>query len=194
MGLVGFEELKKNHFWFVSLGILLIITGTIAAGEAFIMTVFSMKFLGWLLIIAGVATLFHAFAKERGWGGFFLDILTGVLYTLAGYLILSSPAASAVTLTLIIAYLLMFEGLFRVIAALTHQLPHRGWVFLSGLATMTLGFLIQWGWPLTGAWVIGLYVGVSMILNGWSLVMLSRAVKGLPEAQEGGGGRQAAAA
>ncbi len=36
-------------------------------------------------------------------------------------------------------------------------------------------------WPLSGLWVIGLFVGIQMILNGWSLVMLSLAVKNLPE-------------
>jgi len=31
-----------------------------------------------------------------------------------------------------------------------------------------------------GLWVIGLFVGISLIFNGWSLVMLSMAVKHLP--------------
>ena len=35
-----------------------------------------------------------------------------------------------------------------------------------------------------GLWVIGLFVGIQMILNGWSLVMLALAVKNLPDEDE----------
>jgi hypothetical protein len=32
----------------------------------------------------------------------------------------------------------------------------------------------------SGLWVIGLFVGIDMIFNGWSLVMLGLIAKGLP--------------
>ena len=39
LALVGVEELKKKWGWFLALGILLIIGGTVALGSAFMMTV-----------------------------------------------------------------------------------------------------------------------------------------------------------
>ena len=182
--LVGMERVKENRGWFLLLGILLILIGATAIGEAFILTVFSMKFLGWLMIIAGVAGAVHAFSLARGWGGFFLDLITGILYVVAGFMVLANPAASAVTFTLIIALVLIFEGLFRAIAAITIRYPHWFWVFLSGVVTVLMGVLVWRQWPLSGLWVIGLFVGINMILNGWSLVMLSIAVKNLPDAEE----------
>ena len=167
------------------LGILLILAGSVAIGEAFIMTVFSMKFLGWLMIFAGVATAVHAFSLERGWGGFFLNLITGILYVVAGYIILSTPAQSAAVFTLLIAMILIFEGLFRAITAISARFPHWGWVCFSGVVTFLLGIMISRQWPVSGLWVIGLFIGINMILNGWSLVMLSIAVKNLPDGEEG---------
>lgn len=183
--LVGIDSVKKNRSWFMILGILLILTGSFAIGEAFIMTVFSMKFLGWIMIFAGVSTAIHAFSLERGWGGFFLNLITGILYTVAGYVILSTPAQSAIVFTLLISMILIFEGLFRAITAITARFPHWGWVFFSGVVTFFLGIMISRQWPVSGTWVIGLFVGINMILNGWSLVMLSIAVKNMPDSEEG---------
>jgi uncharacterized membrane protein HdeD (DUF308 family) len=38
-------------------------------------------------------------------------------------------------------------------------------------------------WPVSGLGVIGLFVGIDIILNGWSLVMLSLAIKNAPVGQ-----------
>jgi uncharacterized membrane protein HdeD (DUF308 family) len=178
--LVGLDQVRKHRGWFLLLGIVLILVGSTAIGEAVILTVFSMRFLGWLMVFAGVAGIVHAFSFGRGWGGFFIDLITGILYTVAGFMILANPAVSATVLTLLIAMMLIFEGLFRAIAAIIVRYPHWGWVLLNGAVTTFLGVLIWRQWPYSGLWVIGLYVGISMILNGWSLVMLSLSVKRLP--------------
>jgi uncharacterized membrane protein HdeD (DUF308 family) len=35
------------------------------------------------------------------------------------------------------------------------------------------------GWPWSAVWFIGMAVGISLILRGWSYVMLALAVRGL---------------
>ena len=95
-------------------------------------------------------------------------------------MILMNPGASAVAFTLLIAFLLIFEGLFRIIAAITHRAPNWGWTIFHGAVTLALGIMIWQRWPVSGLKVIGLFVGISLILNGWSLIMLSVAVKKLP--------------
>jgi len=178
--LPGIERVKANRGWFMLLGILLVVVGSAAIGEALVMTIFSMRILGWLMVFAGAAGAVHAFALERGWGGFFFDLLSGVLYVVGGFMILMNPGASAVAFTLLIAFLLIFEGLFRIIAAITHRAPNWGWTIFHGAVTLALGIMIWQRWPVSGLKVIGLFVGISLILNGWSLIMLSAAVKKLP--------------
>jgi len=176
---VGFDVVQRNWGWFLALGIVQIILGTIALGESMLMTLFSVAMLGWLLIIGGISSIIHAFV-ERQWGGFFIDLLTGLFYAIAGFMMVSNPGQAAVTLTLVISLFLMIGGVFRIVEALVGALPHRGWVLLNGAVTLVLGIMIWRQWPLSGLWVIGLFVGIEMLLYGWSLVMLAIAAKNMP--------------
>jgi uncharacterized membrane protein HdeD (DUF308 family) len=56
----------------------------------------------------------HAFWRKR-WASVFLDLLTGILYFVAGWMMVSNPKESALLLTLVIAMLLVFEGVFRIV-------------------------------------------------------------------------------
>lgn len=178
--LAGAGELRRSWGWFLALGIALIVLGTIALGSSLLMTIASVFFFGWLLIIGGVMEAIHAFWRKR-WAGFFLDLLTGILYVIAGWMMVTNPKESALLLTLIIAMFLVFEGVFRIVAALTARYPHWGWVLFNGVISLILGILIWRQWPYSGLWVIGLFIGIEMLLNGWSLVMLSLSARNLPE-------------
>jgi uncharacterized membrane protein HdeD (DUF308 family) len=178
--LTGGSELHRKWGWFLALGILLVVLGTIALGSALLMTLASVFFFGWLLIIAGVMEVIHAF-WHRHWSGFFLDLLTGVLYVVAGWMMVTNPTESALVLTLIIAMFLVFEGALRIVTALTMRYPHWGWVLLNGAVSLLLGFLIWRRWPVSGLWMIGVFVGIEMLLNGWSLIMLALSGRELKE-------------
>jgi uncharacterized membrane protein HdeD (DUF308 family) len=173
---VGFETVQRNWGWFLALGIVQILLGTIALGESFLMTIFSVVMLGWLLIIGGVSSIFHAF-MEREWGGFVIDLLTGLLYGIVGLMVITSPVEGAVTLTLVISMFLIVGGIFRIVESLVGALPHRGWVLFNGVITLVLGIMIWRQWPSSSMWVIGMFVGIEMLLYGWSLVMLALAAK-----------------
>jgi uncharacterized membrane protein HdeD (DUF308 family) len=178
--LEGAGELRRSWGWYLALGIVLIVLGTIAIGSTFVMTIASVFFFGWLLIIGGVMEAIHAFWHKR-WAGFFLDLLTGILYIVAGWMMVTNPAESALLLTLVIAMFLVFEGVFRIVAALAARYPHWGWVMFNGVISLILGIMIWRRWPYSGLWVIGLFVGIEMLLNGWSLVMLSLSARNLPD-------------
>jgi uncharacterized membrane protein HdeD (DUF308 family) len=179
--LVGLQELRKNWCWFLGLGIALLVLGTIALGASVAMTIVSVLLFGWLLIVGGLLEAVHAFWREKGWGGFFIDLLTGILYVVVGFMLVANPAASAVALTLIIALFLMFGGIFRIVVALAVRFHNWAWLLLHGTVNLLLGILIWRQWPLSGLWVIGLFIGIDMIFNGWSLVMLGLAAKNIPE-------------
>jgi len=176
---VGFDVVQRNWGWFLALGIVQIILGTIALGESVLMTLFSVVMLGWLLIIGGISSIVHAFV-ERQWGGFIIDLLTGLFYAIAGFMMVGNPGEAAVTLTLVISLFLMIGGVFRIAESLVGALPHRVWVLLNGVVTLVLGIMIWRQWPFSGLWVIGLFVGIEMLLYGWSLVMLAIAAKNMP--------------
>jgi uncharacterized membrane protein HdeD (DUF308 family) len=173
-GLAPFDAgaLRRNWGWFFVLGVLEIILGTIAIGASVVATVVTVVFFGWLLLIGGVLSAVHAFWRKR-WRGFFLDLVTGVLYAVAGFLMVAEPLAAAASLTLLIAMLLLIGGIFRIVVALSGHLEHWGWVLLNGVITAALGVMIWRQWPSSALWVIGMFIGIEMIFYGWSLVMLS---------------------
>lgn len=176
---VGLVNLKRNWTWYLGLGVLLLVLGSVAIGASLAATLLAVEFLGWLMILAGGAEAVHAFWR-KDWGGFFVDLLGGVLYLVVGLLLVVNPQAGAEALTLMIAAFLSVSGAFRVVAALAGRPPHWGWLLINGVLGVLLGGLIWGQWPLSGTWVIGLFVGIEMIFNGWSLVMLALAARNLP--------------
>jgi len=170
------QEVGQHWGWFLALGIFMVIVGTLALGSSVAVTLFSMIFLGWLMILAGIVEAVHAFWKKE-WGGLFLHLLIGVLYIVVGFMVLANPAASALSLTLIMAIFFILMGIFRIILAIAMGFPHKGWVILNGIITLILGILIWQQWPVSGLWVIGLFIGIDLIISGWAWIMLSFAAR-----------------
>jgi uncharacterized membrane protein HdeD (DUF308 family) len=166
------EGVRKNWIWFFLLGLCLVALGVAIISSSVIATLFSVLLLGAFLICAGVVQIVQAFLARK-WSGLFLSLLLGVIYIVTGFFCLARPAAAAISLTLWIALFFFTIGLFRMLAALFIRFEQWGWVFFNGLITFILGIMIYSDWPLSGLWVIGLFVGIDMLLSGWSWILLS---------------------
>lgn len=176
---IGVDHLRQRWGWFLGMGILLVVLGTVAIGASAYVTLATMYLLGWLMIFGGAMEAGHAFTS-RAWGGFFLDLLVGLLYAVTGLLIVAKPVRAAETVTFLIALMLTFGGIFHIAAAVAIRFQHATWLLLHGVINVALGIMIWQDWPVSGLWVIGLFIGIDMIMNGWSLVMLGLAAKSLP--------------
>jgi len=176
--LIDLQEFSLNWGWFMALGLILIALGVVALGRMLLVTLASVVFFGWLLVIAGGIEGLQAFG-QRQWGGFFLHLFGGILYIVVGLMLVANPAASALTLTLILAVFFMVSGAFRILVALLMRFPEWRWLLLNGLITLLLGLLIWKQWPLSGLWVIGLFIGFELIYTGVSWVLLSLAARRL---------------
>jgi len=174
--LTDLEEFRRNATWFLVLGVILVILGFIAVGRSVSVTLASMYFFGWLLVIGGVVEAVQAF-WQRQWGGLFFNLLSGVLYVVVGFMVLGNPGAGAVALTLLIALFFLIAGAFRIIVALTMRFPEWHWLLLNGAITLLLGLLIWKQWPSSALWVIGLFIGIDLIFTGTAWVMLSLAAR-----------------
>ncbi|MGH7837935.1 MAG: HdeD family acid-resistance protein, partial [Candidatus Binataceae bacterium] len=97
------------------------------------------------------------------------------LYVVAGFLMITNPAMAAVSLTLLIAMFLIVAGIVRLFAAFSTPLHHRGWLILNGIISIVLGIMIWDSWPSSALWVIGLFIGIELIFDGWTEVMLAMA-------------------
>jgi uncharacterized membrane protein HdeD (DUF308 family) len=111
-------------------------------------------------------------------------LLMGLLYVVVGFLFLNRPVSALEALTLLLACALIVGGIFRIIGSLMYRFPHWGWICMGGVLNLILGLLI-WGiWeqsPFQSLWVIGLFVGIDMIFNGCTWIMLALRLKQLPK-------------
>jgi len=184
-GLPGFcnfltaPELKRmSHSWkpFLMLGLGLMILGLLAIGSTLVATTLTVSIIGVLLMIGGATQIVNSLYAGR-WNGFFLHFALGILYLVVGFMLLDAPILNAITLTFLLAGFCILAGLFRIVAALTTQLPGWGWALFNGLVTFMLGALIYRQWPSSGLWVIGLFVGIEMIFAGWYWTMFASSLR-----------------
>ncbi len=173
------QLLQKHWCWFLALGIAMVVLGMIAIGDAVIATVAATVLFGFLLLTGGIAQIVSSFWSGK-WSGTLLHLLIGILYVIVGWMLIDRPESSAIQLTLIIAFFLIFSGIFRMVYAMSERITGWGWVLLNGAVSMLLGFLVYKQWPYSGMWIIGLFVGIELIFNGWAWVMLSLALRNAP--------------
>jgi uncharacterized membrane protein HdeD (DUF308 family) len=165
-------EMIHHWGWFLAFGIVLLLLGIAAIVRSFTATVASMYFFGWLLVLASIFEFVSAFMVGN-WAGFFLHLLIAILFGIVGVLMLVRPVISAEALTLVMSMFFLIAGLFQLIASLWAHLPGWGWHALSGVVTSILGILVLAGWPVTGLWVIGLFVGINLVFYGWAWIALA---------------------
>ncbi len=174
----GLHGLGPHWGLLLTLGIVELALGVIGLSVAGLVTLASVLFFAWLLVLSGLMHLVRAF-RTHGWEGVSLHLLIGILQAAVGVLLLLRPAAGAESLTLLLAALFLVSGLFRIGFALAVRMPGRGWQVLAGLVTAVLGLLITAGWPASSLWVIGTFISIDLIFGGWSFVMIALAARGL---------------
>ena len=172
-----FGELSKRWGWLLALGLLLIVLGLIGLSMEAALTIVSILYYGVLLLIAGGAQIAQA-ASCRGWQSILMHVLIALLYLGAGIICIVDPLAASAALTLLIAIALIAIGVARIVIALSAR-GGSNWLLLllgGGLAVL-LGLVIAAHWPFSGLWVIGLFVAIELIVQGWTCVMIALAAR-----------------
>ena len=166
-------DLIHNWGWLLAQGILLVVLGTIGLGLTIWLTLATVFIFGVFLVIGGGVQLFQTF-KCKGWGSILWHVLIAVLYVLAGLMIMADPVAASTLFTLLLAGALVGIGIVRLIMAFQLRgIKNWGWPLIGGIAAIVLGLMILARWPVSGFWVIGLFVALEMIFSGWSYIIIS---------------------
>jgi uncharacterized membrane protein HdeD (DUF308 family) len=171
-----FGMLEDRWGGLLALGIILVILGFIGLGMTFTLTVASVIFFGILICIGGVFQFAHC-ARAR-WNGNGWQILIALVYIAVGVVMIIDPVLASTWLTLVIGIGIAATGVSRL--AMAYQVrEHRGagWLVIGGLAALVLAAFILFGWPTSGLWVIGMFVAIELILNGWSAIFVALAAR-----------------
>jgi len=175
-------EARIAEHWvaYLILGIVLVLAGMAAIAFPFLSTIAAKIALGWIFVFSGAAIIIHAFSAGD-WSGFFWNLLIGLLHLVVGGYLALLPLTGILTLTLLIAALLIADGVLEMAMALRIR-PHEGWgwVLLSGLVAIAAGLLIALQLPSSATWTLGLIIGIKMIFAGWSFITLALAAHRSP--------------
>lgn len=169
------QAVREKRGWFIALGVILILIGSAAIVSPYLATLSANLLVGWFLVIGGVAQIIHAFwAKD--WGGFFWQLIVGLLEGIAGLVLLVYPIAGIVALTIYLAAMFAVEGVIRTYLAFQLK-PEAGWiwVFIGGIVSIVVGVMLWAKLPSSAVWAIGLLVGINIAMAGWTLLMIGLA-------------------
>lgn len=159
-------SLRDKWGWVVGIGVALLVCGLLALSNMVLATFAVVLFAGWMMIISGVIEIIHGF-RIKTWGRFFLEVLVGVLYVVAGVFTLMAPPAAAAVLTLVAGAAFAASGIVRIVMAFQMESGTPWiWVALSGVVTTLLGALVLAQWPYSGLYILGLFFGVDLVFAG----------------------------
>jgi uncharacterized membrane protein HdeD (DUF308 family) len=171
------QQISAKWGWMLALGIIMVILGMVGIGATFALTLATVTFFGFLILIGGVAQFVDAI-RFRELKSPIAGILIALLYVAVGFIMVKNPMLASATLTLFIAWALVAIGVMRLYVAFKMR-GVSGWVWtlIGGIAAIVLGIMILNNWPVSGLWVIGMFVAIELIFNGWSMIMISLAAK-----------------
>jgi uncharacterized membrane protein HdeD (DUF308 family) len=163
--------------WFVALGIGELILGGIASVNLMAASLASVLVIGATMAVAGIFQIVHAFSMH-GLRGFLFWLLAGIVYAVAGAIILYDPALASFTLSLVVCVFLVAAGAMRIWAGF-HMRPAPGWrwIVAAGVLTVCVGIILAAAWPGIGLWLLGAMLVVDLVFQGWGLIAFGLALK-----------------
>lgn len=178
------NAVKKDSTMLMILGVATVILGIVAMMAPMITGIAVALMVGILLIAGGIARTIFAF-KCKSWGKGILVFVLGLLTLLVGLYMVARPGVALATLTLVLAAYFVVDGIFEIIEAFDLKpIKGWGWMLFGGIVSILLGFMIWRQWPISGAWAVGILVGIKLIFAGWAMVGIGAAGRSVAGAAE----------
>ena len=187
MSAFGFNSVSSNPGatpsnrwgWFLALGIAQIFIGVFCWVDVVAASLAATVVLGALLLLGGVFQVIHAFSL-RGWSGFLLHVLMGILYVVGGLLLMDEPIRGSLIITIVISVLLIISGVARLFMAATHRhMPGLWLVIFSGLVSFAVGVMLYATLPWSSLWVLGTLIAIELVFHGIAWVQFGLVLKKL---------------
>ena len=168
----GAQVLKNDSRLGTLWGVLTILFGLLAIGSPLYSGLAVAVMVGFALVAAGISMTIFAFqAPSLGRG--ILKLLFGALTIFVGLAVLAQPGIALAKLTLLLGIYFLADGVMTMIVAFNVKpQPGWGWMTFNGIVTISLGWMILKGWPVSGVWAIGILVGVRLLFAGMTMLTL----------------------
>ncbi len=152
------------------IGLLLVLTGMIGVTFPLTTSFVTDVYIALLLLIGGVV---WGYQIIRTHPGDFMNWLKPLLLVVTGGLMLYSPFTGVAAVGMLLSFYLFLDAFGSLAFAKEHN-PAKGWGWMTfnGIVSLLLAVLILIGWPDTSLVLVGIYVGVSLIFDGWALIVI----------------------
>jgi uncharacterized membrane protein HdeD (DUF308 family) len=173
------DVLAVHWGYVLALGVIVIALGLVAIWKARDATNIFVRFLGFLILLSAISVLGFSFSFSGYWTEFFVHVIWAIFVGAVGLILLLRPMASAEAITLLLAFYFLVGGLVTIGFAVTGRVDNL-WMYISeGLVSLFLGALLLLGWPITGLWAIGTFVGVDLLLRGSAIFALGLSLRAI---------------
>ncbi len=171
------DLLPKYSKYALVIGIILALAGVAGIIYPFYASVFAVAFIAWLMIFSGIVAGYLTFVTDkRDWLGW----LKALILIATGLFILFYPLAGIQALGLLLAIYFLLDA-FAGFALGSMMKPVKGWWMwsLNGLLSLVLAiiFLVSWSSFVEESWLIGIFVGISLLFDGITLIIIANRIK-----------------
>jgi uncharacterized membrane protein HdeD (DUF308 family) len=141
--------------------------------------VWALTLMGLLVLAAGIVRMIWAFQAGSFDKGLLMFAIGG-LTLLCGIALVANPFFASGVLTVMLAVYFIFDGISEIVGGV-HTRPGAGWGWMlcGGIVSILLGIMIWAQFPLSGAWALGILLGIKLFFVGLIMVMGGSAVRSM---------------
>ena len=152
------------------IGILLMLLGGIGLVAPQLLSLMSEGAIAGLLIAGGVLWGIHTFKTDNR---DFMSWLKSLVLLAAGTVLMLFPLPGVASLVIFLAVYLTFDAVSSFTYAQRRK-PEKGWGWMlaNAIIDVLLAIVFFFGWPETSVFMLGIYVAVSLLFDGWALVII----------------------
>jgi len=156
-------------------GIIAIILGILAMIAPVVAGLSIALFLGVLVVIGGIVRLVWAFQAGSLGEGILKFLLAG-LTLVCGMMLVANPLFASGFLTILLSLYFIVDGVSEIAVGLGTR---RGWFIFAGAVSILLGVLLWAQFPLSGAWALGILLGIKLLFIGLIMIMGGSAARSM---------------
>jgi len=151
-------------------GVLLLLSPAAVGGAV-------VKLVALVLAVTGLTQLLYSLRPGAAVNRTVSAIL-GAVVAVVGVLVWLNPELGSGFLTALLMIFFVVHGLWKLSSAFRYR-PASGWLWLllSGLLSLVFVYLLWVQWPLSGAWAIGVLVGLDLVLTGIAMTLIALALR-----------------
>jgi uncharacterized membrane protein HdeD (DUF308 family) len=167
-------ERRARWYWFLALGVLLLLLGLASAGATTWLELTSLLVFGPLLLVSSLVQFLTALFSETGKERLLHYVAAG-LEMILGFFIMAHPLQTVGDLIGLIAIFFIVIGLVRLARAFAGQSDRRAWPLVAGIVALVVGICILIGRPVERLWLVGLFIAIDFLCHGlsWSALALA---------------------